>query len=581
MSGEATTQRINAQFEIIKNRNTNYDALLENEALETSIVKSYSPCQVTELQAVAQRLTSLNPEVLKTMTVDELYNIDVMKAASCAIDSIFYDSLDPSHFTEKINYYFRNLRVLSGGVEGMTLQADFKEADNMFIIKTPKKIKDDSLKHELAVAIVGTNSLRAHIPNFSYIYGGFKCAPTFIENKEVTAWCQNTDNLVNYILYENIQPSLLVDEYVRKCTPEDYLSMILQMIYALKLAHQLVDFTHYDLHGGNVLMRKLDKKYAIKYENGYIITKYVATVIDYGFAHVSVGKNNIGKFEFEKYDVMPHQSNIIYDIYKLLGASMNSAYDNKPVFKLASQLMKYFNKYDDINTILKQTNTYFALPQGWFTTKLSLSGFETYIKNNFKSLVNKFHFNTPNGYPLLDCKNICQKSGEILKDLKIAKNSPIKVPIILIELVDLLASTNQPNTKSKIIEKFNYPEAVSYHLEDIDILLDNMETIIDDREFYVLDKGKYSVEEMKANYEQLGELIKNYNQYVRYYADGLKVAELYKDRETVSSLRSLSTSDINDEIQKMIEIVKANAAAAGRYSQIAKVHNEFINAFGI
>ena len=44
------------------------------------------------------------------------------------------------------------------------------------------------------------------LPNFAYIYGGFKCSgPILNDNNKVVDWCVNNNYSVNYILYENYQ----------------------------------------------------------------------------------------------------------------------------------------------------------------------------------------------------------------------------------------------------------------------------------------------------------------------------------------------------------------------------------------
>jgi hypothetical protein len=70
---------------------------------------------------------------------------------------------------------------------------------------------------------------------------------------------------------------------------EDKVSVIFQLFSALHLAHRMIDFTHYDLHENNVLVKKLPHKVSIPYRNelgNYIVTRYIPIIIDFGFSHI-------------------------------------------------------------------------------------------------------------------------------------------------------------------------------------------------------------------------------------------------------------------------------------------------------
>lgn len=67
---------------------------------------------------------------------------------------------------------------------------------------------------------------------------------------------------------------------------EEYLSILFQILFSLRLANKLFKYTHYDLHAGNVLIIKVVKDIVIPYEgpNGTIYnlkTKVIAYIFSY------------------------------------------------------------------------------------------------------------------------------------------------------------------------------------------------------------------------------------------------------------------------------------------------------------
>ena len=99
------------------------------------------------------------------------------------------------------------------------------------------------------------------------------------------------------------------------------------------MANKMIDFTHYDLHTGNILIRDINiEKFQIQYdtENGveYITTDLIATFIDFGMSHIynedliiagdHIENGHYGVYNFLYYDVYPNKSWIMSDIYKVL-----------------------------------------------------------------------------------------------------------------------------------------------------------------------------------------------------------------------------------------------------------------------
>jgi len=266
--------------------------LTKQKRNEEYLIKNTSQCSTSELDLLRDRIPGLKAQELKRNSIKKLYNAEAMKGTMCAIDSIFYTSpydVGSSKLNDRIRLYIHNLRnVGDESLDGYALLSDFENVKDMFILKVARDPKDDTLLHELVIGLHGTNTLRKYIPNFAYVYGGFKCSPPLIDpvTKKVVTWCLNNDNPVNYVIYENISPAVSMEKYLETCTGQEFLQAYLQVLYSLRTAEIAISYSHYDLHTANVLIRTLDiPKFQLVYntENGleYLSTSMIATIIDY------------------------------------------------------------------------------------------------------------------------------------------------------------------------------------------------------------------------------------------------------------------------------------------------------------
>lgn len=256
----------------------------------------------------------------------------------------------------KVRQYLENLKQIGGeSAYGYAMSADVKgnpPGSNLFVVKSPRKI-DARLRanqiHEYFVGVFGTNQLRSKIPNFSYILGLFQCSPPYLDSlaylgndtltkqnlkdRRALTYCQNdiSENQVNYLLYENVSNAVTLKDYIiNGCTYEQFLNILTQIILAEDYAYRVCDFTHYDLHHENVLVRELPEELFIPYEVNesgavqYLRTKHVATFIDYGNSHIKYQGNHYGYAAIEG-GVYPNRSYPMYDIYKILMFSLAAA----------------------------------------------------------------------------------------------------------------------------------------------------------------------------------------------------------------------------------------------------------------
>lgn len=261
-------------------------------------MEHHSVCTQTNLSPY---LGVLNSDRVVELLRHNFYNVTVMEIVRCIVEDITFMRESDENFlfkNQRIKIWLNHLKLLSDeSTFGLVFTVGLKNTDNAFVIKTPKikgnqelNLETESLMHEFMVGTYALNPLRTNIPNFSYVLGKFHCSTPYVGKMKETFWCSSRDNQqLTYVIYENIFPSITAGEYVRTCTITQFLNLYSQILYALELAHRTSDFTHYDLHPENVLMREIDQPSLIFHElDGetiYIKVDSVATIIDYGYSH--------------------------------------------------------------------------------------------------------------------------------------------------------------------------------------------------------------------------------------------------------------------------------------------------------
>uniref|UniRef100_A0A6C0ICE7 Protein kinase domain-containing protein n=1 Tax=viral metagenome TaxID=1070528 RepID=A0A6C0ICE7_9ZZZZ len=167
-------------------------------------------------------------------------------------------------------------------------------------MSTDKSIERDFV-HEYIVAVYGTNPLRAILPNFAYTLAIY-------QSKRVVR-----------VAMENI-PGLQMATYLKNTSTQPFstasmnhfLKIWIQLVLALEIAQETLFFTHYDLHGQNVLLRPvqpplprlefpiMDKIYCLE------SIDTLTTVIDYGHATIRYDQGFIGqKHGFPQFGMYP------------------------------------------------------------------------------------------------------------------------------------------------------------------------------------------------------------------------------------------------------------------------------------
>src|SRR5205807_431411 len=105
----------------------------------------------------------------------------------------------------------------------------------------------------------------------------------------------------SYLFLENVRDAVSLYDIVNDATIPilEVGKILVQVFNALRVAWSLCRFTHYDLHGNNVLVRTLPEVYSVPiYETistsgnstilGYTNSRYLPYIIDYGFSYLEI-----------------------------------------------------------------------------------------------------------------------------------------------------------------------------------------------------------------------------------------------------------------------------------------------------
>jgi hypothetical protein len=142
-----------------------------------------------------------------------------------------------------------------------------------------------TIVHEVFVAIVALNPLRRFIPSFSYVFSYWNCGNFTDSNVYLSGLCA-TPGTRPVIIYESNPSAIpLVRRMEKPITLSSVLDWLLQLMGALEWAHSYADYTHYDLHSGNVLVQDLDEPISIQFQNYSVTTRERIIIIDNGLAH--------------------------------------------------------------------------------------------------------------------------------------------------------------------------------------------------------------------------------------------------------------------------------------------------------
>jgi len=182
------------------------------------------------------------------------------------------------------------------GLVGLLSLKNKKGDSRKYVFKISQYI-NYLIRHE-SIVMKGLNELSPYCPHFCKFVGKILC--------NVDPKSRKKGNPFNTEAKHPIQKEALLCEYIDKsCKFYNYIratdrisedvlySTIKQVLMGIAIAQRKKNFSHYDLHSFNIMMRKCNKDvvflYALDEENQFAIPTYghYPVIIDFGFSYIS------------------------------------------------------------------------------------------------------------------------------------------------------------------------------------------------------------------------------------------------------------------------------------------------------
>jgi hypothetical protein len=186
-------------------------------------------------------------------------------------------------------------KLFKPGKQGIVGLFNIKNSNSQYVFKVSQYL-NYLVKHEYTV-MKSLNDLSTFCPHFCQAIGTIKCEidPKHDELENPFEIKSKYPIMKEVLLCENIEKSCKLQNYVRsKKVHEDILySTIKQVLMGIILAQNKKNFSHYDLHSGNIMMKKCNKDivflYVLDESNQFCVPTFgnYPVIIDFGFSYIS------------------------------------------------------------------------------------------------------------------------------------------------------------------------------------------------------------------------------------------------------------------------------------------------------
>ncbi len=323
-----------------------------------------------------------------------------------------------------------------------TLSKKYKTSK--LLVKVALNKTADPISYEYYVGLA-LNRLRVdyNIDYFAVMYGRFFCGldPKIDVNEDKLGdmeLCDNRYNKKTHLLYEfirNIETEevLTLSDYIKELNnmegdsserETDIVNVMILVLYALQVAQDKMDFTHYDLHAKNILVVKLskDKEYSMIYkdETINIITGVVPHIIDYGRSHINprtaLDENGVFKdyelnMEFRDFELYQNA------LFKKCVLDRKNMYHLEGIKEVEKHLHKLANRYLYKNELLKGEETIETLEFKKNILEMYYYGVSEVVDNNFRVIKCDFGTDTRRSNKKYDFFKICRIVGGMMSNL--------------------------------------------------------------------------------------------------------------------------------------------------------------------
>lgn len=368
------------RYNIAKNNiNQLYSLLLQNDKFCNNNNDMYAKLGLANLNE-----TSLNTQ------------LNSMENYECLVKSLFEKNQRFNNIIGRfqIGVYFSSYdKIGEPSVYGEIVQPYYKSETTTvpfklpFLVKASKRLDNVDIRNEAVVGYT-LNQLRNTVPNFVYTLGVMNCSPLIIDdidrnsindqpNNEVKSFC-DADGKQTYIALEKIDNATSLKSYLlnQNLTFNDWFNIYLQVVIALYNA-QRFNFTHYDLHTGNVLLQNFDNTqqyvtntpFGLDNSSKYVKFNKLARIIDFGSSHIVINNRYTGSYKPEL-NIFSDRNFACYDVYKLFMFSAYYIKRNKVMTKQQKDniltkmepIFRFFNNKDQfIDSIVNGNSSHYTL----------------------------------------------------------------------------------------------------------------------------------------------------------------------------------------------------------------------------
>jgi hypothetical protein len=267
-----------------------------------------------------------------------------------------------------INNWLTSLNKLPvKSVGGWVYIANIFNTSFEIIIKTPKDAITDlpDILREYAIANIEINKLRYIIPTFMYTFDFFMCNPPdedtgFLNIDDICDDSKTPKSI--YIMTEKIEGDTISDLIKNnKVDFNSWLFIFLQILLSLEISQRQLEFTHFDLHNGNVIVQTSKTiSYDVNIdESMYSIenSNLSPVIIDFGLSTVNLKGKTVGSTDFPQYGMLNFMVQG-FDMYKFLCFSADNAYraKNMALFNSIIDIFNFYDKDDTLNIVKTKEN---------------------------------------------------------------------------------------------------------------------------------------------------------------------------------------------------------------------------------
>jgi len=294
----------------------------------------------------------------------------------------------------------------------------------IYVFKIPKEV-NTLVEHELKVS-QDMEELSIYLPHFNRVYEVQRNVKCYIPEKKKLVDNFNPFDQYNCIrdvsIIEYIPSKLTLLKYVTESIFSGYTdTLIHQVVVGLFIAQQEKNFTHYDLHLENILLRRCLKRtffwYKFMYE-GVVIDRLIFTngyfpvIFDYGFAYSKglEGTNYTNSLFFTNKGYTPFKFDPINDFKTLM---VRLAYTKGSSAKFKNFANTHFLKSNRLKIKLDRET-------GWI--KSTISSAARIVCKRLDKIMKEMDLNHKNNFIYKELDNLVDLFG-ILITLPIGRNN--------------------------------------------------------------------------------------------------------------------------------------------------------------